>query len=163
MGDIRQTQKRIHPDANSLDAGGVKYIIHPTLTLARYKKFQELQVIAGFGADYSTLYSDVKKAYLLHNQGKFADVAVLLNKILEATARPINAQEDALMLICTLFIAPSGADLSKWSEAEAAEQIRAWEAEGYLAEDFFALALRLVRHFRQNLAGDSQSGTEPIE
>ena len=153
MGDIRQTQKRIEPDANSFEAGGIKYIIHPTLTLARYKKFQELQVIAGFGADYSTLYSDVKKAYLLHNQGKFADVAVLLNKILE----------DALMLICTLFIAPSGADLSKWSEAEAAEQIRAWEAEGYLAEDFFALALRLVRHFRQNLAGDSQNGTEPIE
>jgi len=159
MGDI----KRIPLEANSFEAGGMKYLIHQSLTLARYKKFQELQVIAGFGADYSTLYKDVEKAYKCLNSGKVADAAVAMYKILEGTARPINAQEGAMMLICTLFMAPTGTDLAHWSEAEATEHIRAWEEAGYLAEDFFGLALRLVRNFRQILANDSQNGLAEAE
>ena len=163
MGDITQTHKKIELDANSFEAGGKKYVIHPSLTLARYKKFQELQVIAGLGLDFTTLYAEVKKAYVLQNSNKFADVAVILSRIIEGAARQINKQEDALMLICTLFIAPEGADLSKWNEAEASEHIKDWESEGFLVVDFFHLALRLVKQFRQSLLPDSQIGTEPQE
>ncbi len=154
------TLKRIAPDANSFEANGVKYVIHPSLGVERHRHFEKLQVVAGFGADYQTLIQRVRKAYDQINAMKVADCAVTLNGVLEGMTRPISGQQHPLLLICTLFIAREGDDLTKWSEAEAAEQINDWKEAGYDVADFFRLAFVLVRRFSSASVGDSLSISE---
>lgn len=159
-GQMAKELKRIPIDANSFLANGTKYIIHPSLSVERYRHFQRLQVIGGFGSDYQTLYRAVSGAYDLLNKGKFADAAVKLNGLLEGIGRETSGQEDPFLLLCTLFVAKQGADLERWSEAEAQDCISDWKDEGYDVADFFKLALRLVRDLHNALAQDSRNISE---
>ena len=142
-------------DANSFPCKGRKIIIHSSLNAERYGHFQRLQVAAGFGSDYQTLYQTLHKAYGLMNQMRIADAAVSLNGALEGVARRVNNQADPLLLICTLFMVPEGANLATWNEAEATELIRDWSEDAYDIRDFFTWAFRLVKDF----AADLQSGS----
>lgn len=147
--------KRIPPDANSFTSGGRKIIVHNSLGIERYRHFQRLQVVAGFGADYQTLYQTLQKAYGLLNAVKVADAAVAINGALEGVNRRINGQTDPLLLICTLFMVPEGENLAHWDESRAAETINDWLEDGYDIRDFFQWAFRLVKQF----ASDLQSGS----
>lgn len=152
--------KRLDPNANSFHANGHKYLIHGSLSIARYREFERLQVIAGFGADYQTLYQRVSKAYGEINQMKAADAAVTLNSVLEGLNRPLSGQEPPMLMLCSLFIAREEEELSRWTESEAIEKIRDWELEGYDTGDFFNLALRSVRLFHNAYAAPSLSFSE---
>lgn len=157
------TLKRIAPDANSFEANGFKYVIHPSLSVERYRQFERLQVIAGFGADYQTLYTSVAAAYDLINKMKVADCAVKLNGVLEGLRRPINSQPHPLLLLCTVFISREGEDITRWDEAEATEKIADWGAAGYDVADFFRLASHSSRLFLQNLGSDFQTSSTEAE
>lgn len=152
--------KRLDPTANAFQANGHKYLVHGSLSIARYREFERLQVVAGFGADYQTLYQRVSKAYGEINQMKAADAAVTLNGVLEGLNRPLSGQEPPMLMLCSLFIAREDEDLSRWAEAEAIEKIRDWEAEGYDTGDFFNLALRSVRLFHNAYAAPSPNTSE---
>jgi hypothetical protein len=154
------TLKNIAPDANSFEANGHKYIIHPSLGIERFRHFERLQVIAGFGADYATLYKRVAGAYDQINKMRVGDASVQMNAILEGSKRPIEGRQHPLLLICTLFIAREGDDLTAWNEAEATERINDWAEAGYDVGDFFALVSKQARQFLQVFAPDSQNTLE---
>ena len=94
---------------------------------------------------------------------KVADAAVTLNGILEGLARPINGQQHPMLLLCSLFVSKPGEDLAAWNEAEATEKIKDWESSGMNVQDFFTLALRLVRQFHNALQDPSLNTSEVTE
>lgn len=154
--------KRLALDANSFLAMGKKYIVHPTIGIERYKKMEELQVIASFGADFKTLYAAANKAYGQLNAMKVGDAAVTLNGILEGLSRTLSGQETPLLLICTLFISEENEDLSSWDEAKAGEKIKDWTTDGYDAADFFKLAFDLLKQYHSNFQQDFLNTLEEI-
>lgn len=147
--------KQLDIETNAFDAGGVKFIVHPSLPIGPYRHYQRLQVVIGFGGDYAAIYKGVEKAYSQINTMKVADAAVTLNGLLEGVGRKKQNLPDPFLLMCSLFIRREGANLAEWSEAEAAEDIALWEQEGIDVAAFFLSAKRLATGFANGLQADS--------
>lgn len=111
--------------ANSfLGASGAKYIIYPTLSVARYQEFERIEAEIGLASGNAR--RDVQKVYDNLNAGKVADATVTLYNILQGLVRIDENQHSRIMLACTLFINREGENVAEWSEAEAAEKINDW-------------------------------------
>lgn len=152
--------KALTPETNAFEAGGIKFVVHPSLAIGPYRHFQRLQLMVGYGGDYAHIYKGLEKAYTQLNTMKVADAAVTLNGLLEGVARKKQQLPDPLLLLCSLFIRREGANIAEWSEAEAAEDIALWEADGYDIASFFLSAKSLVAAFANGLQPDSPSTSE---
>ena len=151
---LNEQQPYVGPETDTFHANGHKYIIYKSLNIARYREYERLQVMAGFGAEYSTLFNGMKKAYSELNTMKAADASVTLFNLMEGTARKMNKSQNTMLLMCTLFINREGEDLTKWTEPEANEKIADWEAAGLDIQGFFRLYLRWARNFEGGLLSD---------
>jgi hypothetical protein len=160
---VESTEKRIQLTDNSFEAGGVKYIIHSSLNIERYRHLDELQVRAAYGTDYAGLFRGFLKWVELKNASKPFDADTHLRNVFEGVLRKQNKQNDPLLLICTLFCDPEGADRTAWSEEQANETIEAWSREGYPVEDFFKLGLEFVRRYQVAFQPDFLNTSETEE
>lgn len=158
-----ESTKRIRLTDNSFTAGGVKYIVHSSICIELYRHLDELQTRQAFGADYAGLFRGYSKWVELKNQQKPFDADVHLRNIFEGVARKVNNQNEPLLLICTLFCWPEGADRTKWDEESANETIKKWNGEGYPVEDFFRLGLEFVKRYQAAFQLDSLSSLEEGE
>ena len=154
------TLKTISPETNAFPAMGVNFIVHSSIGVGPFRHFQRLQLMVGFGGDYAHVYKGLEKAYTQLNTMKVADAAVTLNGLLEGVGRKKQQLPDPLLLLCSLFIRREGADLSTWTEAEAAEDIALWEADGYDVASFFLSAKSLVGAFASGLQPASPNTLE---
>jgi hypothetical protein len=160
---VESTEKRIQLTDNSFEAAGVKYIIHSSLNIERYRHLDELQVRAAYGTDYAGLFRGFLKWVELKNASKPFDADTHLRNVFEGVLRKQNKQNDPLLLICTLFCDPEGADRTAWSEEQANETIEAWSREGYPVEDFFKLGLEFVRRYQVAFQPDFLNTSEAEE
>lgn len=158
-----ESEKRIRLTDNSFEAGGVKFIVHSSLCIELYRVLDELQTRAAFGADFAGLFRGYEKWVKLKNEQKPFDADTHLRNVFEGVARKVNNQHDPLVLICTLFCWPEGADRTKWDEESANETIKKWNDEGYPIEDFFQLGLQFIRRYQGALQLDSLSSLEGEE
>jgi len=136
---VEQIQ-RLTGDTRRFEAGGRWYQVHDTLTVDGFQHLEELRIEMEAGNTVGDLIKLTKQAYTLLNQGKMADAAVSLYNALNIEERVLEGRPQAWLLALTLFVRPEGADLSKWSESEAAEWIKEWNEEGYSVTDLFNLA-----------------------
>lgn len=83
--------KALTPETNAFEAGGIKFVVHPSLAIGPYRHFQRLQLMVGYGGDYAHIYKGLEKAYTQLNTMKVADAAVTLNGLLEGVARKKTA------------------------------------------------------------------------
>lgn len=119
--------------------------------------------MSGFGAEYTTLFNGMKKAYSELNTMKAADASVTLFNLMEGTARKLNKHQNTFLLMCTLFVNREGEDLTRWTEPEANEKIADWEAEGLDIQGFFHLYLHWARNFEGGLLSDSLTTSDPMQ
>lgn len=136
---VEQIQ-RLTGETRRFEAGGRWYQVHDTLTVDGFQHLEELRIEMEAGNTVGDLIKLTKQAYTLLNQGKMADAAVSLYNALNIEERVLEGRPQAWLLALTLFVRPEGADLSKWSESEAAEWIKEWNEEGYSVTDLFNLA-----------------------
>lgn len=155
--------KRIALTDNSFEAGGIKYIIHSSICIERYRVLDELQLRASYGVDYAGLFRGYSKWVELKNQQRPFDADVHLRNIFEGVQRKVNNQNDPMLLICTLFCDAVGSDRTKWDEESANETINIWSDAGIPVEDFFLLGLAFVRHYQTALVLDSLNTLEDKE
>lgn len=150
--------KHIQPTDNSFMANGRKYLIHNSLTVERFERFEDLQIQVSLGVDFRTLHGNIKEAYDVLNsrEGRLADASVILNDVLQGVSRIRNNRPVPTLMLCTLFICREGEDRAKFDEAEAIEKINDWRAEGYSVADFFSLAFNLVSGFEEALNANSR-------
>ena len=71
-----------------------------------------------------------------------------------------EAKYSISMILCTLFIVTDKEDLSTFDNSHAEKKIQDWETEGYLAHDFFLLALNFSDDYKgvviNNLGGGNK-------
>lgn len=157
---VEQTTKRVGLNDNSFTAGGVKYIIHSSINIERYKILDELQTRQAYGTDYAGLFRGFLKWVELKNASKPFDADTHMRNVFEGVVRKVNKQNEPILLICTLFIDPEGADRSAWDEETANETIKKWSDEGIPVEDFFRLGLEFVRRYQVAFQPDSLNTSE---
>lgn len=155
--------KRVGPETDTFEAGEKKYIVYKSISLARYREYERLKFIAGFGADYQTLFGVMKSAYEDLQTLKAADASVKLHNAMSGLARKIDKHQDPVLLMCTLFINTENEDLSKWSEPLANEKITDWEGAGYDVQGFFHLYMRWMPTFEAGFLLDSPTISEEAE
>lgn len=157
---VEQTDKRVKATDNSFMAGGIKYIVHSSVNLERYKHLDELQLRAAYGVDYAGLFRGYYKWVELKNAQKPFDADIHLRNIFEGVQRKVNGQNEPLALICTLFCRPEGDTSQTWDEESANETLKKWSDEGYPVEDFFRLGLAFVARYQSDFNSDSQDTLE---
>lgn len=132
--------QRLTGETRRFEAGGKTYVVHDTLTVDGFQHLEELRVEMEAGNTVGDLINLTKKAYDACNKNKLADAAVHLYNALNIEERIVDGRPAAWLLALSLFVRPEGADLSRWTEAEAAEWIADWNNEGYAVSDLFSLA-----------------------
>lgn len=132
--------QRLTGETRRFEAGGKTYLVHDTLTVDGFQRLEELRVEMEAGNTVGDLLKLTQKAYDACNKNKLADAAVHLYNALNIEERIVEGRPAAWLLALTLFVRPEGADLSRWTEAEAAEWIEDWNKEGYAVSDLFSLA-----------------------
>lgn len=151
---VEQTEKRVRLTDNSFEAGGITYVIHSSVTAELYRHMDELLVRGRFGKGYAQLHNAYLKWMELKNAKKDFDADVQLRNTFEGVARGANRQHDPLVLICTLFMWPDGADRMLWTEESANEKVKAWSEEGYPVEDFTRWGLFFARRYASDSITD---------
>lgn len=162
-----QEVKRLPENARSFQANGKTYIVHELLTLDAYRKLEELRIEIQAGTGAAGVLSLANKAYAALNATKFADASVIMYNLINAAEPVAEGRPPLFMLALTLFARPEGSDVTKWSQAEAEEWLKDWNAEGYSAADFFALASSRISGYTDFFApfihGTSATESEPNE
>jgi hypothetical protein len=131
-------------------ANGKKYVISNSISVERYKEYEKLEPKLTYGVGFEELFRNVKKAYELVNQQKFADSAVVLHNIMSG----IKEVEDSkrihpALTMCALVINLEGEESSIYSSEMVNNKVEDWTAEGLDMIDFFILALKSIKGFRQ--------------
>jgi len=131
-------------------ANGKKYVISNSISVERYKEYEKLEPKLTYGVGFEELFRNVKKAYELVNQQKFADSAVVLHNIMSG----IKEVEDSkrihpALTMCSLVINVEGEESAIYSAEMVNNKVEDWTAEGLDMIDFFLLALKSIKGFRQ--------------
>jgi hypothetical protein len=145
-------------------ANGRNYTIVDKIPLAYYKKYQQLVPRLTYGASFDTVFQNLKKAFTLLNEKRFADSAVTIHNIMSGIAEvEDNNRNDSALLICTLIIVRDDEKFDKFDPDLANAKIADWAAEGYDVDGFFQLALISIQNFRGTFVEFIQEQMKPSE
>ena len=119
--------------------------------ICRNKKARCNHVLRGFcEIFYPSIINPFKSMHKKHwelwellNQMKFAEMAVILNNLLNGNAK-LEEMEPTALKICSLFINTKDEDRTIWNADLCSNKINDWKLEGYDMQDFFRLALGTV-------------------
>lgn len=134
------------PDGTkSFEAGGHKYFVENNITLARYKKYQRMEIEMGFNLNFSGLVDGLMTAYNSLNERRDADAAVAIKELLDGVRLFNEDRANVASYVATLFINRADEDRAEWSKTLADEKLEHWK--NIDANFFLSWALVLVREF----------------
>jgi hypothetical protein len=136
--------KRIDFSLPYIEACGVKYHVKKTLSVDRWRQFEDLQAKVGFGKSFQELFDSVRKAYEKLQEPKIADASVILHNIMLGVKDKLDKRHDPALQICALFINGEDEDEKVYDEEVMNKKIENWRKEGYAIQDFFTMAWNLV-------------------
>ena len=139
--------KRLPLDVKEFEANGRKYHVSKMLSVERWRQYEDLQPLIGFGRSFQDIFDSVKKAYEALQAPKIADASVILHNILTGIKEKLDGRHDPALQICALFINAEGEDEKVYDEEVMKSKIEDWQKEGYAIQDFFSLAWNLVPGF----------------
>lgn len=148
---------------DEFNANGKRYVIRTSLTINRFEQFEKLQVEAGYGTDFITIFNNIKKAYLCLNENRPMDGGVILHNIMSGIKDKLDERTHPILDICCLFICREGEDITEFSPELNKLKIADWAKEGIAMESFFTLAFGLVNGFIPLLNQVSVSISEAIK
>jgi len=155
--------KKIDLKDGSFMANNKRYVVSNSISVERWKEYEKLEPKLTFGVGFDEMFKNVKKAYEYVNQQKFADSAVILHNIMAG----IKDIEDAkrihpALAMCALVINVEGEASAKYTTEMVQEKIEDWTAEGLDMVDFFTLALKSIRGFRETYLDYIQKQAEKM-
>lgn len=139
---MAQELKVIQPDQRVFDANGKRYHISETISFARYQKAQELIIQAGYGAGFSEIFVNLRKAYDMLNASKPADAAVIIYNIMYGITELEKKKNPALML-SALYVNYEGEDMTDVDENRLQAKIDDWAME-YDVSFFYSLGINII-------------------
>ena len=139
--------KRLPLDAKTFTANGTEYHVSKMLSVERWRQYEDLQPLIGFGRSFQDIFDNVKKAYEALQHPKIADASVTLHNILVGIKEKLDQRHDPALQICALFVNAKGENEKVYDEEVMKRKIEDWQKEGFAIQDFFTLAWNLVPGF----------------
>lgn len=144
-------------DATHFEANGKKYYVTKSLSVERWRYFEDYQALVGFGRSFQDIFDNVKKAYEALQHPKIADASVVLHNILIGIKEKLDKRHHPALMICALFLNYEGENEKIFDEEIMNTKIEDWSKEGYDINDFFQLAWNLVPGFIEHYKEDLQN------
>lgn len=157
------TLKELNLDQPYFEANGKKYTISKNLSVERWRQFEDLQALVGFGRSYEEIFNIVKQAYEKLQPPKVADASVLLHNLLTGVKEKLEKRHHPALLICTLFVNHEDEDIRIYDEEIMNKKIQDWQEEGYSIDSFFQLAWNLVPGFIETYSEDLKNTLSNME
>jgi len=139
--------RRLPLGTKAFEANGKKYHVSNTLSVERWRYFEDFQAMVGLGRSFQDVFDNVKKAYEALQHPKIADASVILHNILVGVGEKLEERHDPALMLCALFINEEGEDERVYDLEKMNDKIKNWQKEGYAMADFFSLAFNLVPDF----------------
>lgn len=139
--------KKLPQKEKYFQANGKKYHISSSLSVERWRYYEDFQALVGFGRSFDDIFQNVKKAYEALQHPKIADASVILHNILIGVKEKLDKRHHPALMLCTLFVNYDGEDERVYDEETMNSKIEDWTKEGYDVNDFFHLAWNLVPSF----------------
>jgi len=149
--------KKLPVDATRFEANGRKYHIAESLSVERWRYYEDFQALVGFGRSFDDVFQNVKKAYEALQHPKIADASVILHNILTGVKEKLDQRHHPALMICTLFINYEGEDEKIYDEEIMKTKIEDWKQEGFDVNDFFTIAWNLVPGFIKTYKEDLEN------
>ena len=124
------------------ECGGKKFYVKDTLSFARYRELQKLNLEFGYSATFHDVFKHIREAWDLLNTTKLGEAAVVLHNIMYGVVS-LEDKDDPALRLCALFIDEEGEDVTVFDEGLMREKIECWSKELDIAP-FFQLAVTLT-------------------
>jgi len=142
--------KRLPVDVKKFTANGRKYHVANTLSVERWRFFEDFQSLVGFGRTHDEIYEGLKKTHEALNKSKVADAVVHNHNLMIGIHEKLQDRHHVALKLCALFINYDGEDEKVYDEEDMKMKINDWQEAGYSMQDFFSLAFTLVPGFLAN-------------
>ena len=147
-------------EGGKFEAGGKKYHISKNISIERWRHFEDLQALIGFGRSFEDLFQSFKQIWAaLDNKGgpQVATASIICHNAMTGIKTKLENRHHPALMICTLFCNYEGEDEKIYDEEIMKSKIDDWQKEGYDINDFFQLAWNLVPSFIETYSEDFQS------
>lgn len=124
------------------ECGGRKFFVRDSLSFARYRELQKINLEFGYSATFHDLFKNIREAWDFLNQTKLGDAAVVLHNVMYGVVS-LEEKDDPALRMCALFIDEEGEDPTVYDEGKMREKIECWGKE-LSVTPFFQLAANLV-------------------
>jgi hypothetical protein len=124
------------------ECDGRKFYVRDSLSFARYRELQKLNLEFGYSATFSDIFKNVRTAWDFLNATKLGEAAVVLHNIMYGVVS-LEDKDDPALRLCALFIDEEGEDPTVYDEGKMREKIECWSKE-LSVTPFFQLAANLV-------------------
>jgi len=152
--------KHLDQTKSYFEANGVKYHITNNLCIERWRHFEDLQALVGFGRSFEDLFTAFKDIWsALDEKGgaKVASASIICHNAMTGIKTKLEQRHHPALMICALFINGEGEDEKVYDEEVMANKVQNWQTEGYDINDFFQLAWSLVPSFIETYKEDMES------
>ena len=124
------------------ECDGRKFYVKDTLSFARYRELQKLNLEFGYSATFHDTFKNIRTAWDFLNQTKLGEAAVILHNIMYGVVS-LEDKDDPALRLCALFIDEDGENPAIYDEGKMREKIECWGKELDVSP-FFQLAASLV-------------------
>lgn len=132
---------------NEFLANGKKYRIDQQISIARYIKYEELELEMGFGRNFAEVFDTCQLALNDINAQKQGDAYVKLYNLIYGI-KNMDRKHPFVLRYCALIINAEGEDKAVINEDMIASKIEDWTKEGLSIEDFFQHVIVSLPAFR---------------
>lgn len=140
------------------ECGGRRFTLKDTLSFARYRELQKLNLEFGYSATFHDTFKHLREAWDLLNQTKLGEAAVVLHNIMFGVVA-LEEKDDPAFRVCALFIDYEGEDPAIYDEGTMRDKIDCWARELDVTP-FFQLAASLVPYWTNAYRIVSQNGSK---
>jgi len=138
------------------ECDGKKFYVKDTLSFARYREMQKLNLEFGYSATFQDIFKNIREAWDFLNNTKLGEAAVILHNIMYGVVS-LETKDDPALRLCALFIDEESEDPTVYDEGKMREKIECWGKE-LDTLPFFHLASNLVNGWMPAYKLVSQSG-----
>jgi hypothetical protein len=120
--------KTIDFSKKHFECGGRKFFVRDSLSFARYRELQKINLEFGFSASFQDIFKNLRIAWDNLNALKLGEAAVTIHNIMYGIVQ-LDDKDDPALRVCALFIDEEGEDDSQYDEGKMKEKIECWGKE----------------------------------
>ena len=158
--------KHLDQTKTYFEANGKKYHISKSMCIERYRHFEDLQALVGFGRNFEEIFTAFKDIWsALDEQGgaKVATASIICHNAMTGIKTKLEQRHHPALMLCTLFMNYEGEDEKVYDEEVMKSKIEDWQTEGYDINDFFTEAWSFVPSFLETYREDIVNTSSPTK